>query len=308
MRINFKVYLLGISFCVLWSSAFTVGKFAVGTAPPLWFLTIRFGIAFLVMWAVLAYMRKGFPTNRRDNWTAIWLGILNNAAYLGLCFIAFQSTSTSMVALIASLMPLVTAALAWPILSEPLTVRKVAGLALGTAGAWFILWHRLDGEVQIDDPVGLGLATIGMICLACGTVLYKKRGAHADPLAMNAVQALSASVVLLPLALMTENAGDIVVGWTFVWTQAYTAIIMTFAALMLWFALIREAGAGAASAFHFLNPGIAMLIAWLVLSEPISVTDITGLIPVAIGILLVNWPATAKKSAKPAAAVEETAG
>lgn len=290
MRISWQVILLGVSFCTLWSSAFTVGKFAIQTAPPLWFLTIRFGLAFLLMWAVLAVMRRTLPDTRKDRWTAIWLGVLNNAAYLGCAFIAFKSTSSSMVALIASLMPLVTAALAWPILGEKLTRLKLLGLAFGTGGAWYILYNRLEGGLDIDDPVGLGIATVGMICLACGTVLYKARGAHADPLAMNAVQALSAAVVLVPAAALLEGAPVIDFGWTFIWTQAYTTIVMTFGALLLWFALIRKAGAGAASAFHFLNPGIAMLIAWVVLSEPVTPPDLIGLIPVAIGILMVNWP------------------
>ena len=296
MRFGWQVFALGLAFCTLWSSAFSVGKFAVQVAPPLTFLAIRFGIAFLVMWAVLIVMKRGLPKDRKDMWTAIWLGILNNAAYLGLCFIAFRTTSSSMVALIASLMPLVTAALAWPVLGEALTVRKVAGLVLGTVGAWYILWNRLGGDLQVDDPFGFGLATIGMICLAFGTVLYKKRGAHADPLAMNAVQALSASVVLIPAAFLLEDMTAITFGWTFIWTQAYTAIIMTFGALLLWFALIRQAGAAAASTFHFLNPGIAMLIAWLALNETITVPDVTGLIPVAIGILMVNWPSGKKKA------------
>ena len=111
---------------------------------------------------------------------------------------------------------------------------------------------------------------------------------------MNAIQALSASVVLLPAAYLMEDPGQIVFGWTLAWTMAYTAIIMTFGALLLWFALIRAAGAGAASAFHFLSPGIAMLIAWIVLDEHISVTDVGGLLPVAVGIFLVNWPSTKK--------------
>lgn len=301
MGIGWRDYLLGISFCILWSSAFSVGKFAIQVAPPIWFLTIRFGLAFLVMWIVLLVLHRPLPGNGKDRWTAIWLGILNNAAYLGLAFVAFKTTSSSMVALIASLMPLVTVALAWPVLGERLTLRKLLGLVFGTGGAWFILWHRLDGDLQIDDPFGLIIAMVGMTCLACGTILYKKRGAHADPMAMNAVQALSASVVLLPFAMMTESFGDIQFGWTFLWTQAYTVVVMTFGALMLWFALIRRIGAGAASAFHFLNPGLAMLLAWLALGEPVTITDVTGLIPVAIGILMVNWPA--RKSTPKQAAV-----
>lgn len=296
MGVDLRVILLGLSFCTLWSSAFTVGKFAIQAAPPLWFLTIRFGLAFLLMAGVIYVLRKSFPTTKRDWWTAIWLGILNNAAYLGLAFIAFKTTSSSMVALIASLMPLVTAALAWPILQERLSARKVLGLSLGSVGAWYILANRLDGGLSIDDPFGFTLSFIGMICLAMGTILYKARGAHADPLAMNAVQALSASVVLLPMALVLEDPAEISVGWTLAWTLAYTAILMTFGALMLWFALIRAAGAANASAFHFLNPGLSMLIAWSVIAEPILQTDLIGLIPVAVGILLVNWPHSKPKS------------
>jgi drug/metabolite transporter (DMT)-like permease len=291
MRIGWQVIALGLAFCTLWSSAFTVGKFSIQAAPPLWFLTIRFGLGFFVMWAVLAVMHRGLPRSRREWVTGIWLGILNNALYLGACYIAFQWVSSGMVAMIASLMPLVTAALAWPLLGEKLTARKLAGLALGLGGAWFILGNRLAASgLDIDDPTGLAIATVGMICLACGTVLYKRRGSEADPLAMNAVQAGAAAVFLLPAALLLEPP-DIIFGWTLLWTQAYTVIVMTFATLLLWFALIRKAGAGAASAFHFLNPGIALLIAWVVLSEPITLTDILGLIPVAAGILLVNWPA-----------------
>ncbi|HAE04074.1 MAG TPA: EamA family transporter, partial [Rhodospirillaceae bacterium] len=52
MKIGWKVYLLGLAFCTLWSSAFTVGKFAITAAPPLYFLSIRFALAFVVMWIV----------------------------------------------------------------------------------------------------------------------------------------------------------------------------------------------------------------------------------------------------------------
>ena len=46
---NRELYLLGISFCVLWSSAFIAAKFGLTAAPPLAQLTIRFLFAGALM-------------------------------------------------------------------------------------------------------------------------------------------------------------------------------------------------------------------------------------------------------------------
>ncbi len=291
MPFNFRILALGFLFSSLWASAFTAGRFAIQSAPPLVFLSIRFALAFVVIAIMLKAMSRQFPKDPRDRWTAVWLGLLNNAAYLGLGFIAFKTVTAGMVALVASLMPIVTVALAWPVLGERITWKKALGTALGFSGTFIILSGRLTGPIVIDDPFGLFLAAIGMVCLAIGTVLYKKRGAHADALGMNGVQAGTAAIALLPLALLMENPGDVVLDFNFAWTLAYAGIVMTVGAFWLWFLLIRAAGAGAASAFHFLSPGLALLFAWLLLGEPVSMRDILGLIPVAIGILLVNWPA-----------------
>lgn len=297
MPIDPRTLILGVAFCTLWSSAFTVGKFAVQSSPPILFLTIRFAIAFFLIWGILTILKRGLPKDPRDRWTGFWLGALNNALYLGLCFMAFKTTSASMVGMIASLMPLVTAAIAWPVLGERLTLRKCAGLALGTAGAWYILSGRLAEGPAVDDPFGFILAGIGTVCLAIGTVLYRKRGTHADALGMNALQAGAASILLLPAGLLLEDPSRVIFDFNLAWTLAYTSIVMTMGAFLLWFLLIRAAGAGNASAFHFLNPGITMLIAWIILSEPIGAREVLGLIPVAIGILLVNWPAKKKAAA-----------
>lgn len=299
MKFDFKILALGFLFSSLWASAFTAGRFAIQSAPPLVFLSIRFALAFVVIAIMLKLMARELPKDPRDRWTAIWLGLLNNAAYLGMGFLAFKTVTAGMVALVASLMPIVTVALAWPVLGERITWKKGLGTILGFSGTFIILSGRLTGPIVVDEPFGLFLATIGMICLAVGTVLYKKRGAHADALGMNGVQTGTAAIAVLPFALLLENPGDVVLDFNFAWTLAYAGIVMTVGAFWLWFLLIRAAGAGAASAFHFLSPGLALLIAWLLLDEPVSPRDILGLIPVAIGILLVNWPA--KREPKPAA-------
>ncbi len=289
---NGLLYVLGISFCVLWSSAFVAAKFGLTVSPPLALLTIRFIATGILLWIAMLFLRKKMPENRADIRTGILLGLLNNSAYLGLFFIAMQSITAGLAALIAALTPLVTVFLAHWILAEKITARSLIGVIVGFAGAAIVLNSRLGGE--IDAPIGIILGFIGMFCLTAGTILYRKRGSHADPFVINTIQTLASGLALLPISLFFEDWTTIVFNHVFFLSIAYLSIMLSFVALLIWFAMIRMAGAGRASAFHFLNPGLGMLFGWIVLSEPISGVDLIGLVPIIIGIILVTWKPSPK--------------
>lgn len=290
---NTELYLLGISFCVLWSSAFVAAKFGLTAAPPLAQLTIRFLFAGVLMWVGMLVMGKTWPTERRDVATGILLGILNNSAYLGLFFIAMQTITAGLAALLAALTPLVTVFLAHPVLGEKITKRAMAGVALGFAGAAIVLRDRLGSGV--DDLTGVVLGVVGMLCLTSGTILYRKRGSHSDLYVMVTIQTIASGIVLIPFSLAMEDWGSIQLNMTFFLTVAYLAIMLSIVALLIWFRMIRIAGASRAAAFHFLNPGLGMIFAFLILGEPVSGMDLAGLLPIVLGIVLVTWVPKGRK-------------
>jgi len=292
---NRELYLLGISFCVLWSSAFIAAKFGLTAAPPLAQLTIRFLFAGALMWAGMLLMGKKWPTDRRDVATGIVLGVLNNSAYLGLFFIAMQTITAGLAALIAALTPLATVFLAQPLLGERVTKRALMGVALGLAGAAIVLRDRLG--TGVDDLTGVVLGFVGMLCLTSGTILYRKRGSHSDPFVMVTIQTIASGIVLIPFSVAMEDWGAIQWNTTFFLVVAYLAIMLSVVALLIWFRMIRIAGASRASAFHFLNPGLGMLFAFLILGEPVSAMDLAGLVPIVIGIILVTWVPAGRKKA-----------
>jgi len=292
---NRELYLLGISFCVLWSSAFIAAKFGLTAAPPLAQLTIRFLFAGALMWVGMLLMGKKWPTDRRDVATGIVLGVLNNSAYLGLFFIAMQTITAGLAALIAALTPLATVFLAQPLLGERVTKRALMGVALGLAGAAIVLRDRLG--TGVDDLTGVVLGFVGMLCLTSGTILYRKRGSHSDPFVMVTIQTIASGIVLIPFSVAMEDWGAIQWNTTFFLVVAYLAIMLSVVALLIWFRMIRIAGASRASAFHFLNPGLGMLFAFLILGEPVSAMDLAGLVPIVIGIILVTWVPAGRKKA-----------
>jgi drug/metabolite transporter (DMT)-like permease len=67
-------------------------------------------------------------------------------------------------------------------------------------------------------------------------------------------------------------------------------------AYVLWFRLLKAYGATAASAYHFLMPPLGILFAWLVLGEHVALRDLSGIVPVALGIYLVTRPAVSNSS------------
>jgi len=283
-----ELYLLGISFCVLWSSAFIAAKFGLTAAPPLAQLTIRFLFAGALLVGLLYLMGKRWPDNKADVITGILLGVLNNSIYLGLFFYAMQTITAGLAALIAALTPLATVFLAQPILGERITRRVLFGVGLGLAGTFIVLRERLGNGV--DDPTGVLLGFIGMLCLTAGTILYRKRGSHADPFVMNTIQTVASGIALLPVALLLEDWGTIQFNTTFFLSVGYLSVMLSIVALLIWFRMIQIAGAGKASSFHFLNPGLGMLFGFAILGEPLAVSDLIGLVPIVIGIVLVTWP------------------
>lgn len=283
------LYLLGVAFCCLWSSAFVAAKMGLAAAPPFTFLVIRFAFGGLLMVAMLYAMGRRWPASRADIGTGILLGVLNNGAYLGLFYVAMQWISAGMAALIAAMTPLATVFLAHWLLGERATLRSLAGVALGLGGVFIVVNSRLGGGME--DPLGLVLAFLGMLCLTAGTILYRKRGAHADPFALNTVQTLAGGAAVLPFALLLEDWQAVEPTATLFLSIAYLVVMVSLGALLIWFWMIRLAGAGRASAFHFLNPGLGLLFAFLILGEPVSAVDLMGLGPIVVGILLVTWPA-----------------
>jgi drug/metabolite transporter (DMT)-like permease len=290
LLLRFPLPVLVAAFCLLWASAFSVAKLAVADCPPLHVLTARFLLAAVVMLGAAAIFRVPFKLRRRDVLTFAVLGIANQAAYLGLSYIGIRSISSGLAALVISANPVLTAVLAAVFLNERMTWRKVAGLLLGIGGVAFVVEHRLAGGVE--HAVGIVFTIAALISLTAGTILFKKLAPTGGLWIGNGVQSLSAGLATLPLAFTLESVGDIVPSWRLIASLAYLALFVSVFAYILWFHLLKVSGATAASSYHFMMPPLGLLFGWLLLGEHVALSDMIGIVPVAVGIYLVTRPAS----------------
>ncbi len=125
---------LGLAFAAMWSSAFTSARIVVSYAPPFLALSVRFLLSGLLAlgigWALGQRIRLS-----RAQWAAVVVfGLCQNALYLGLNFEAMRTVEAGTAAIIASMLPLLVAALGRLVLGERLTWLALAGLVAGFAG------------------------------------------------------------------------------------------------------------------------------------------------------------------------------
>jgi drug/metabolite transporter (DMT)-like permease len=279
------------AFCLLWASAFAVAKLAIADCPPLIVLTARFLLAGVVIIGAAAVFGVRLSLSRRELLLFALLGIANQAVYLGLSYVGIRSTSAGLAALVISANPVLTAVLAVAFLDERMTWRKAMGLLLGLGGVAFVVESRMAGGV--DHPVGIAFLLVALVSLVAGTILYKKFAPSGGGLWVgNGVQSLAAGLATLPFAFAFENVSDIVPSWRLVASLAYLALFVSIFAYLLWFHLLNVSGATAASAYHFMMPPLGLLFGWLLLGEQVALTDLIGILPVALGIYLVTRPAS----------------
>jgi drug/metabolite transporter (DMT)-like permease len=277
-----------------------VAKLALADCPPLLLLTSRFLTAGVIVLGAAALAGASLRLSRRDVAVFAVLGVANQAAYLGISYVGMQTIASGLTALIISTNPVLTAVLATLFLGERMSARKALGLVLGVAGVAIVVQGRLAGGT--DDPLGIALTVVALCSLVAGTILFKRLAPQGDLWVGNGVQSLAAGLAALPFALAFESVADIRLTWELVAAQAYLVLLVSVFAYVLWFRMIQIAGATAASAYHFLMPPLGMLCGWLLLGEQVALTDLIGVVPVVIGILLVTrQPRTVTCSPAPAA-------
>lgn len=273
-------------FCVMWSSAFAVGKVGLGVAPPLLLLTLRF-LGAGVLLVGLAWATGGLRgLGRRDlGWLAV-LGVMNHSLYLGLSYMGMQTVSAGLTSIIIGAVPVATAVAAAVVLGERMTGRKALGLVLGLGGVAVVVRGKLNAGQA--DAAGLLLCFAALAMLTAGTLAFKRVRLGVGLLAATGVQILIGGLVLAPVALAVEDVAAVRPGFDLAWSLAWMIVGSSGAAYLAWFAILGRASASAATAWHFLMPPLGIGFAWMMLGEPVDPADLLGVVPVAVGIALVT--------------------
>jgi drug/metabolite transporter (DMT)-like permease len=281
---DFRAIAMGLTFALIWSSAFTSARIIVQSAPPLMISSLRFFIAGCIALAIAFALGQRIKFTRKQ-WRAIFVfGICQNALYLGLFFVAMQTLEASFASIIASTMPLMVALASAVFLKDRLSPLGTLGVVAGFCGVILIMYNRIDADI---DLFGLMICFIGVIALTIATLTVRSASTGDTLLLIVGLQMLVGSAALFVPSFFLEV-------WYIDWSPRfatafiYTIIAPGIIATYIWFLLVNRIGATKAATFHFLNPFFGVAIAALILSEQLTFYDVIGVAVIMAGILAVQ--------------------
>ncbi|HQZ05779.1 MAG TPA: DMT family transporter [Burkholderiaceae bacterium] len=274
-------------FVLIWSTGFIVARYGMPHGPPFTFLAIRYALSVVCFLPWIWLSRSRWPSGRRQWGHLAVTGILMHALYLGGVWAAVKAGMGSGVsALIVGLQPVLTAI--W-LSSRGTSVsrRQWAGLGLGLAGLVMVVSRKLGLGSAGDQItlVNLSLAVGALLAITVGTLYQKRFVGPCDVRTANAIQLAAALVVTLPLALLESEA----MRWDpqAIGAMAWSVLVLTLGGSSLLYLLIQKGAATTVTSLFYLVPPTAAVMAWVLFSEPITVTTIVGMAVTALGVSLV---------------------
>lgn len=273
-------------FLVLWSGGYSFAKLGLNHIEPLTMLAVRYGLAVLVLLLVLLFYRPTWPREPR-HWVAIAVtGFLIQCVYFGLAYLGMKrGMHAGTTAIIMALQPALVAAASPFVFGTRGNSRLWLGLALGFLGVVLVVWA--DGSLGLGSVPATGLALAALGGITGATLFEKWHGRKTDPMVGGLVQYVVGFCVLFPAAASGES---LAIEWTpaLVIALAYLVLANSLISIALYMAFIHRGDATRISAFMYLVPPLALILAWVILGETIGALTLAGLALSVVGVYIVS--------------------
>ena len=275
---------LPIIFILLWSSAFITTKPIVDYSDPFAALSFRFFIVAIGFYLFSIFSKQKILTDFKNVLPSISTGILFHGFYLGGVFYSISiGLPTGIAALIVTLQPVLTNALAGPILNEKITWNKWLGVFLGFVGASLVIGFDIGKTLP---TAGIVAAFISLISVTSAT-LWQKKISNNLPLSIsNMYQAIGGFLFHLIVIIFFVQKPFIDFSITFVVAISHQILLVSFGAFTILMFLIKKNSASKTVSVFFLIPPTSAIMAWIFLGENLNMIDIFGFIIATLGVYI----------------------
>ena len=249
---------------VVWGSTYLAIRVMVETMPPLLSAGVRFAIAGAIFLAFLAARGVDLRITRAQFAGAALVGTLLTFGGNGLVTVAEQDVPSGLAALLVATVPL------WVVLYRAVARERVSAttavsVAIGFLGVALLV---LPGDRPDGAPLGgVLLVVLAAGLWALGSFWSKKVELPENAFLSTAVQMLAGGTIMAAVGLVAGEAGEL--GSDAVALDS----VLAFTAYV-W--LLQNAPISTVATYAYVNPVIAIVLGWAILSEEITPLVLAG--------------------------------
>lgn len=285
----YKAYMaLGVvSF--FWGTTYIASRIGAQHMPGLFVSGIRqfvSGAILVSFFLIRGHHIPGWAVLKKISIQSIFLLCIAN----GLLTWSVEYISGGLAAIIAALVPLFIALFTvWLSKCARITRWMVVGLVVGFAGVLTIFFDYLTQLQSRSFLMGVILAILSTLSWSFGTVYTSKQKPPIDILFNVGLQMLIAGIIVLVVCAITGKY----ISLTEVGTESWLALsyLIVFGSLVAYSAyvfVINKLPPTQVSVYAYINPIVAVVLGWALLSEKMNVNMIIGTIITLAGVYLVN--------------------
>jgi drug/metabolite transporter (DMT)-like permease len=274
---------------LVWGSTYLAIRVMVETMPPLLSAGVRFATAGAIFWLALRLLggAERVRVTKAQVAGAALVGTLLCFGGNGLVTVAEQDVPSGLAALIIGSVPL------WVVLMRSAHGDRVpratlAGVVLGFAGLAVLV---LPGDRPGDAPLwGVLLIVAASISWAAGSFYSKRTPLPEDALVSTAWQMLLGGAGMVLVGLVAGEAGGLdpaAFSAESIAAFSYLIVAGSLLAFTAYVWLLKNAPISTVATYAYVNPVIAILLGWAILSEEITLTVVVGAAAIVVSVAAV---------------------
>jgi len=286
---------------LVWGCNWPVLKLGVSEIAPLTFRALTLPFAALGMFAVAALSGDALRIPPALRGKVALLALFNITGWNALVLFGLQQLPAGRSVIVAYTMPVWSVLFSLALLHEPLSKRKIAGLALGMAGMATLLGEEIRHVERAPTAVLLILGAA--VSWAFGTVLLRK---WKPPIAQNTLSGWMMLLGWTPLVIMAPffdphpPSSLAHLSWTTWFAIFYNIFLAGTLAHWAWFTLARTLPVAVSSLSSLPVPVVGVFAGMLFLGERPGATEFIALGLVIASLFAVLWQPKAPEPPKAA--------
>ena len=283
-------WMLLVLLSVVWGGSFFFNGIALREFPTLTIVTARVGLAALALLLLMRMLGQGIQLNRQILKAFFGMSFLNNVVPFSLIVWGQQHIASGVASILNATTPLFTMLVAhWFTTDEKINPRRLLGVLTGMGGVGLMM--GLD-SIESSGFHLLGQSAILLAAFSYGLAgVYGKRFAQLEipPLATATGQLCASSIILIPLTFWIDQP------WTFAMPSIEgmgsllgIALLSTALAYVIYFRLLKTAGATNLLLVTLLIPVSAIILGVFLLDESLEPQHLSGMAVISLGLLIMD--------------------